>query len=187
MSISIQSKNIRKAHTYCHVKINRAISKIVRSSNEEVNELINASKTKKNKCCSMQAAVPPKVNVLNRKDDLRMWVLGHNITRRAVNDLLKVLRSFGLNWLSMDSRTLCKTPRSTNVIALAGGQYWYNGIGTNIKLLFADMNSNLTLELNINVDGIPLMKSSSAQFWPIMGNFHSEWKINRIVIMCINK
>lgn len=114
----------------------------------------------------------PGLLVPNRTDVLRMWILKHNLTRRSVNDLLKILKEFGLNWLSRDSRTLLRTPRSTNVIAAAGGQYWYNGIESNIQILFRNIQSNLTLRLNFNIDGIPLMKSSSTQFWPILANVH---------------
>lgn len=179
--ISNISKIIRKP--YCRVKLNRAISRIFSANIKEMNQLIKINETQRKIFGNVHiVAESPTLNVPNRTNDLRMWVLNHNITRRSVNDLLRILRGIGLNWLSMDSRTLCKTPRSTNVIAMAGGQYWYNGIGTNIRLLFEDIKCSLTLELNINVDGVPLMNSSSTQFWPILANIHSKLKINFISI-----
>lgn len=170
--ISIISKKIQKP--FCHVKLHRAIARISKVSLEEINQLIKTNETEREKRNDVPTAVPPTSIIPNRTDHLRMWVLSHNITRRSVNELLKILNSIGLKWLPMDSRTLCKTPRFTNVVAMDNGQYWYNGIGTNIRILFADVKSNLTLKLNVNVDGIPLMKSSTTQFWPILANIHSE-------------
>lgn len=176
--ISNISKKIRKAH--CRVKLHRAISQISKVNFEKINQLIetNKNETKGMKHGDISRAVPSTSIVPNRTDDLRMWVLSHNITRRSVNELLKILNNIGLNWLPMDSRSLCKTPRSSNVISMDNGQYWYNGIATNLRLLFADVRSNLTLKLNVNVDGIPLMKSSATQFWPILANIHSELRKN---------
>lgn len=168
--ISNISKQIQKS--YSRVKLSRAVSQILKENNKYFNELI--AKQKGNLATAPVAGRPIQ-NIANRTDGLRMWVLGHNITRRAVNDLLTYLKDIGLCFLPKDSRTLCRTPRFTNVIPLAGGQYWYNGIATNIRILFANLQSNVTLQLNINVDGIPLMKSSSTQFWPILGNIHSEF------------
>lgn len=176
------SKKIQKP--YSRVKLNRTISKILSESNNEISEQINAYWRGRDTHFSVRTA-DPQMNIPNRKDDLRMWVLNHNISRRSVNDLLKILNCHGLNWLPMDSRTLCKTPRFTSIARMAGGQYWYNGIDTNIRSLFADLQCNLSLQLNINVDGIPLMKSSSTQFWPILANIHSELKNNHIEMFTI--
>lgn len=164
----------KKRKTYSRVKLSRAVSQILSVSHKEINELININKTERKTCSNTQDITPSTIIVPNRRDDLRKWVLNHNIARRSVNDLLKILKGFGLNGLTMDSRTLCRTPRFTNIVSLGGGEYWYNGIGTNIRLLFADIQSNATLEININVDGVPLMNSSLTQFWPILGNIHSE-------------
>lgn len=169
--ISNISKSIRKSN--CRVNLSRAVSQILKANNEHFHELMVNNLKEREKCGSVTR--PQTQNVVpNRTEELRMWVLTHNVARRAVNDLLKILKSIGLNWLSADSRTLCKTPRSTDVFTMAGGQYWYNGIRKNIQLLFANTQSNLSLKLNVNVDGIPLMSSSSTQFWPILANVHSK-------------
>lgn len=172
--ISNISKNIRKSH--CRVKFNRAVLRILSESNKEINKLINNIETYRKKLTIVPNDRLPVLHVPNRIHVLSMWALKHNVTRRSVNDLLKILQEFGLNWLPRDSRTMLKTPRSTNVISMAGGQYWYNGIEHNIRILFQNIQSDLTLRLNINVDGIPLMKSSSTQFWPILANIHSKFE-----------
>lgn len=114
----------------------------------------------------------PVIETMSIGDKLRRWVLTHNVTRRSVNDIFSILKESGLHWLPNDCRTILKTPRSINIENVAGGQYWYNGIEKNIRLIFSNVQSNLNLQLNINVDGIPLMKSSATQFWPILGKIH---------------
>lgn len=49
-------------------------------------------------------------------------------------------------------------------------RYRYNGIEKNIKMIFAQINTNMKLDLCINVDGLPLFNSSKYQFWPILAN-----------------
>ncbi|CAC5397911.1 unnamed protein product [Mytilus coruscus] len=57
-----------------------------------------------------------------------------------------------------------------------GGQYIYYGIKNGlIKILDGlspcTLNNLQNIYLNINIDGIPLFKSSGKQFWPILCSF----------------
>ncbi|KAJ8910893.1 hypothetical protein NQ315_014221 [Exocentrus adspersus] len=62
----------------------------------------------------------------------------------------------GPEWFS-DPRTLLKTPNSYEVIEIeGGGSYYYFGIEKTIILL------------SVNIDGLPLSKSSGSSFWPIL-------------------
>lgn len=56
--------------------------------------------------------------------DLSDWALQHNITTRAQNDLLRILRLHNMN-VPKDSRTLLKTPRSGSIEIkqCSGGDY----------------------------------------------------------------
>lgn len=113
-------------------------------------------------------------NVESGCEKLRIWAVNNNITRNALSELLKILISFGLTWLPADSRTLLETPNHTNVVSLANGHMWYNSIEKNIRLIFAKLKRSFELLLNVNVDGIPIFKSSKKQFWPILANFHGS-------------
>lgn len=104
--ISNISKKIQKS--YCRMQLNRKVSQILKENNKYLNELITINSTPKENCCNVSVAGLQTQNVSNRTNDLRMWVLNHNIPRRAVNDLLKILKGIGLRWLCNDSRTLCK-------------------------------------------------------------------------------
>lgn len=109
------------------------------------------------------------------------WASYNNISHRAINELLKILKGVGFSWLPNDSRTLLKTPRTVNISEVGGGQYWFNGIEKNLKLSLSHIRENSVFQLNFNVDGVPLFKSSSTNFWPILMNIHSEFK--RIILI----
>lgn len=113
---------------------------------------------------------------------LRSWALEYNIRRRGLSALLKILISFGFSSLPKDSRTLLKTPRTVPIESVAGGQYWYNGISNCLRNIFAKLNSNITIKLNFNIDGLPLFKSSPVELWPILANIHDMPDIKPMVI-----
>eukprot|EP00794_Sanderia_malayensis_P012558 gene12558-13844_t len=102
--------------------------------------------------------------------ELASWAVKHNCTRACVNDLLTILRSQG-HCLPKDNRALLQTPSSVNIIEKCGGQYRYFGIGDGVlkvvprnKLLVND-----AVKLDVNIDGLPLFKSTSSDLWPILG------------------
>ena len=94
-----------------------------------------------------------------------------------MNELLDILREQG-HRLPKDARTLLQTPRSVDCQVKCGGKFAYFGIENGILRILAQHPSYVankeTIWLNFNIDGVPLFKSSSAQFWPILcyfGNF----------------
>lgn len=105
------------------------------------------------------------------RTDLRDWTLKHHCPRAWLNDLLVILRNHGNN-LPKDYRTLLQTPRQTTYEKLCGGDFKYFGIEyciINALVSFAEFP--LSIELKVNVDGVPLWKLSPEQFWPILGMF----------------
>lgn len=182
-SISNISKNVIKSRD--RMRLKRRIQRILNDENEDINnKLANFYEKSSITIPTPEIQFRESVNLLNVINDchsteqkLKSWVFNHNVTRRAVNDLLLILKSAGLNWLPNDSRTLCKTPRSTKIFSAANGKYWYNGIKKNLLLNFSTIQNNITIKLNFNVDGVPLYKSSSTEFWPIISNIHGRPKI----------
>lgn len=106
------------------------------------------------------------------EDDLATWATEHKITHVALNSLLHILREHNLT-LPKDSRTLLGTVRSTELQDKASGKYYHYGVLKSIKEVLHQniyMLSNINkLELQVNIDGLPLFKSSAKQFWPILG------------------
>lgn len=111
------------------------------------------------------------------EDDLATWAAEQKITHVALNSLLDILRQHSLN-LPKDSRTLLGTMRlNPEIQDKAGGQYYHFGLLKSITEVLhqnIDILSSIdTLELQVNIDGLPLFKSSATQFWPILGTLQN--------------
>lgn len=100
------------------------------------------------------------------------WAKKFGTSHTAINDLLRILRPYHSS-LPKDARTLLKTVKVYNISNLAGGSYYHFGITEYVRSLTV---SSLVaaedieeIKLQINIDGLPLFKSSNSQFWPILG------------------
>ncbi len=101
--------------------------------------------------------------------DLADWAVTNNQTHKSINELLKILRKHGHHELPTDSRTLLSTPRVIERQTKCGGEYIYYGIEKGIcRILLQCPASTESIAVCINVDGVPLFKSSGAQFWPML-------------------
>ena len=119
---------------------------------------------------------------LNHK--LKEWAVSSNIPHCHINSLLTILNHHHPN-LPKDSRTLLATPVACDVKEIAGGSYFHFGVFENVKERIEsnpDLLSFENLSLQINIDGLPLFKSSSVQFWPILGLVLQEKVKNPFVI-----
>lgn len=107
-------------------------------------------------------------------EGLALWASKNNITRQAMNELLELLRKNGHD-LPKDSRTLMETPRHVEVLEKCGGHYFYFGIESCLQNILKNhseyIKENYSVKLSVNIDGIPLHKSSNEQFWPILIKF----------------
>lgn len=75
------------------------------------------------------------------------------------------------------------TPRTKHTIAdIGGGRYWHRGLEFGLRLCFNQLNGPLAIEININIDGLPIYKSSNDQFWPILFNIHRMPHISPMII-----
>lgn len=107
-------------------------------------------------------------NELSLREDLKKLIIERNVPHNIANELLRILRKHGHTELPSDVRVLVNTPRnaSVNIKRMGNGRYahWpYFCCGTIYRNL-------LPIKININVDGLPISKSSSSQFWPIMAS-----------------
>lgn len=70
--------------------------------------------------------------------------------------------------LSVNAKTLLKTPKSIVVKQLDNGEYCHLGINSGLKNIFSvQYYLNNTLDLSFNFDGVPLFTSNNIQIWPI--------------------
>lgn len=108
------------------------------------------------------------------REELHTWAIMYNVTQTSVTALLRILRKEGHNDLPSDARTLLGTPKNTIIRECGAGHYFYYGLQKALqeKLKYSTINNNI-IEININIDGLPLAKSSQSQLWPILGQIHN--------------
>ncbi|XP_065095780.1 uncharacterized protein LOC135717569 [Ochlerotatus camptorhynchus] len=104
---------------------------------------------------------------------IRYWALKTNQSHESINLIMEIIRrKTNGKRLPRSARTLLKTSRqaSSEIVEIAGGQYWYQSIKQCLSDFFRFTEQSLNISININIDGIPLFKSSKIQFWPILFN-----------------
>ncbi|KAM7288143.1 uncharacterized protein ISCGN_031832 [Ixodes scapularis] len=102
---------------------------------------------------------------------LQTWAIRHNVTHECLTDLLKVQRTHPcFAELPGCSRTLLQTPRMCmGIVNIGGGQYCHFGLATQLQQSLENVQHFPgVLNLHINIDGLPLRKSTKEQFWPIL-------------------
>ena len=105
-------------------------------------------------------------------DLLASWVNKYNCIRDCTNDLLKILREREHD-LPKDCRILLSTTRVVDYNQKCGGSYLYLGIKNGIINVMESFQQQEVL-LDVNIDGLPLSKSSKLQPWPILGSFYES-------------
>lgn len=101
------------------------------------------------------------------------WASSNRICHSSIEKLLAICRMqpWG-NSLPKSARTLLKTPRSVTVKRLTMGEYHHFGILSGITRVLNNIPLNKipnNIEMFVNIDGLPIAKSSGSQFWPILG------------------
>lgn len=121
------------------------------------------------------------LNIDRLRKNLAYWATSERITRTSVNKLLHFLREEqDLQSLPANVRTLLKTPRSATPMTMEHGKYCHFGIANGLAFIFKTCNNAQLPDeviLSINIDGLPLVKSSGSQLWPILGsirNFYNK-------------
>lgn len=115
---------------------------------------------------------------------LRWWTNIHNIGLNALSDLLKFMQRNGFPNLPSDSRTLLKTPTQRNIIAIPPGNYCHIGLVKAINYFVQSCQivpDELTVDLNI--DGVPLSRSSTNCFWLILAKFNATDRISKVFVV----
>lgn len=104
------------------------------------------------------------------RQSLHQWSVERDVPHVAVTQLLGVLRSHScFSSLPKSARTLLSTPRSADAVKCMGsGQYCHFGLSESIEAALRNVAVPDTVMLHVNVDGLPLTKSTRDQFWPIL-------------------
>lgn len=126
----------------------------------------------------------------DRNQELSSWLCSwkhkHNISHTALSELLSELRKRGHADLPKDARTLLQTPRKSIVkISINGSSNFHYGL----KRALIDQLSHAKCEvknnrilLDLNIDGLPISKSSKSQIWPVLGKIYGNKAFTPFVI-----
>lgn len=118
--------------------------------------------------------------------DIGTWAIDENVSHKSLHRLLQILRKHTNYDLPKDPRTLLQTPQSTQIIQIEGGDYCHLGLEkVLIKIAKERKRLNFTfddIQLYINIDGLPIYKSSEKSLWPILC---SDRIINNVYVIAL--
>jgi hypothetical protein len=107
------------------------------------------------------------------KDDLADWAVQYGIAHVAITALLSILRKMYPR-LPKDSRSLFNRSNYTDLVTeqIACGSYCHFGIENGVIPVITEWQLQNTepVQLHVNIDGLPLFRSTNDQFWPILGH-----------------
>lgn len=117
-----------------NLEIDKEYWKELMNDNNEYNDFIFDDDSNVNKISD--ADIQSDKEVENFNPDLHEWALCNNISHKAINEPLHLLLKYIPNcFLPRDARTLLHTPRTTNCISIAGGEYLHFGLLNVLNLL----------------------------------------------------
>lgn len=104
---------------------------------------------------------------------IRNWSTEFHISQAAVTSLAGVLNTHLGVRLPSDARTIMRTPRNIFITEMSdNGHYWHQGLKNCLQKALEHLDRSLSISLNVNVDGLPVHKSSTKNFWPILCKIH---------------
>lgn len=106
-----------------------------------------------------------KCGVLNLNDKLKDWFIKYKPPRKCVEELARILREEKLD-VKMFYKFAC--PIKPQIESICGGSMLHIGIAHQFKKFDKVINLPENVNIDVNVDGLPLYRSSKAQLWPIL-------------------
>jgi hypothetical protein len=116
-------------------------------------------------------------------EKLADWARSFRIPLNALSSLLAILHD-DHPCLPKDARTLLGTVTEYAIKHVAGGEYYHFGLKASLTQQLPSINvpSGSSISVQINIDGLPIFKSSGTQFWPILGMIDGEQRSSPFVI-----
>lgn len=107
------------------------------------------------------------------QEALKEWALECRPNISHVDKLLKIINNYPMfGSLPKTYETLVQTPRNIQIRSVPPGKYFHLGVKYAVSSIIDYYSPILlegTLQLDLNIDGIPIYSSSKTQFWPILG------------------
>lgn len=117
-------------------------------------------------------------------DDFRQWAIKTNTPHSCLKDLFSIVNKYWPHTLPKDPRTLLQTPKNVAITQIGEGEfYWHQGLEFCLRTYCASRIKTMsTVCINVNIDGLPIYKSSKDEFWPILFNIHECPEIKPMAI-----
>lgn len=121
------------------------------------------------------------------KNELRKWAAMYNISQCAIKAIIKIINSNSEYNLPIDPRTLMKTPKALKFIPIGNdgpdaGFYWHQGLSFCLQNCFKNLRSNISISINVNMNGLPIYRSANKQLWPVLFNINEYPTIKPMAI-----
>lgn len=117
----------------------------------------------------------PRNNFENDSETFKLsianWAIERNVPQNTVNDLLSILKQHKcFTEIPHDCRTLLgsNSSRTQNIRIVKPGKYYHFGLKKGIQNVLKHVSIEDEIKVVVGIDGLPLSKSSSSQFWPIL-------------------
>ncbi|KAJ8678301.1 hypothetical protein QAD02_014088 [Eretmocerus hayati] len=110
--------------------------------------------------------------ILNIADDIKKYAQTFLIPYKQIDGLSEVLRPHHPTLPACSKTLMGRYSQKKHEVEVFpdGGEFVYFGISDHLKkIVNPKLHKNRKLKIQFNFDGIPLFKSSSRTFWPILG------------------
>lgn len=114
-----------------------------------------------------QPVAPP---ALSFEKEFLHTAVNRSIGRTTLNNFFTVFRKHKVGNFPRDARSCLGSLRRVNVVDMPPGKYYHFGLLACLQkiLRFSELKSGDLIKLQLNVDGLPLARSSLSSFWPIL-------------------
>ncbi|KAJ8666968.1 hypothetical protein QAD02_008630 [Eretmocerus hayati] len=115
--------------------------------------------------------------ILNIADDIKKYAQTFLVPYKQIDGLLEVLRPHHPTLPACSKTLMGRYSQKKHEVEVFpdGGEFVYFGISDHLKkIVNPKLHKNRKLKIQFNFDGIPLFKSSSRTFWPILGKIYTS-------------
>ncbi|CAI6376861.1 unnamed protein product [Macrosiphum euphorbiae] len=175
-------KMVIKNSNYVSQTLSNTTQFIPKQSSELIENVINTDQA------NYQHNIPETLK-LSVPDQLRQWAVRNKITHTALGELLLIQRQIpDFKNIPINPKTFLHTPRQTILRDVSPGQYYHFGLENSISSILKNIDSSNfpdVINVAINIDGLPLSKSSSSQVYPILCSVNNIDIILPVNICCV--
>ncbi|CAG7725819.1 unnamed protein product, partial [Allacma fusca] len=118
---------------------------------------------------SSDNSAPEEIMSMSIRDQLKNWSLEYNVNLNSLSAILKILKMHKCyKDLPSDARAIMGTPKIVHSIIIQPGKYVHFGFMKGITKILEEFKYNGDeINLDVNIDGLPLSNSGRSQAWPI--------------------